>query len=48
MTQKGQTLPEGKSTRLQMEECDAFGLVILVTLHVALPALGIIYVHIIV
>lgn len=48
MTQKGQTLPEGTSTGLQMEERDAFGLIILVTLHVALPAVGIIYVNIIV
>lgn len=31
-----------------MEESDAFGLLILVTLHVALPALHIIYVNIIV
>lgn len=48
MTRKEQTLPEGTSTGLQMEERGAFGLIILVTLHVALPAVAIIYVNIIV
>lgn len=46
MIQKGQTLPEGTSMGLQMEEHDAFGPMIHVTLHVALPAVSIIYVNI--
>lgn len=47
MTQKEQTLPEGTSIGLQMEERGAFGLIILVTLHVALPVVAIIDVNII-
>lgn len=48
MTRKGQTLPEGTSTGLQVEQSNAFVLIILVTLHVVFPAVGILYVSIIV
>lgn len=48
MTQKWEILPEDTSMGLQMEERNTFGLIILVTLHVDLPAVGIIYVNIIV
>lgn len=48
MIQKEQTLPASTSIGLQIEERGAFGLIILVTLHVALPVVAIIYVNIIV
>lgn len=48
MAQKGETLPEDTSMGIQMEERNTFGLIILVTLRVDLPAVGIIYVDIIV